>query len=132
LDVGGVAAHIQPELIPIFSIAKIVKINQFSLPMHVSRTVFARLNCMLKQMMSEINPMNEEANRYHAYLLRLWRAQYQGEWQWRASLESPHSGERHSFANLEQLFVYLKERCEIKEKTNSETAHFTRRSNHEG
>jgi hypothetical protein len=66
--------------------------------------------------MSEINPMEEESNHYHAYLLRLWRAQYQGQWQWHASLESPQSGERQSFANLEQLFAFLKERCEIQEK----------------
>ena len=59
--------------------------------------------------------MNEESERYHAYLLRLWRAQYQGQWQWRASLESPHTGERQSFTGLEQCFAFLKERCEGKE-----------------
>jgi hypothetical protein len=63
-------------------------------------------------MMTEMNPMTEESGVYHAYLLRLWRVQYQGQTQWRASLESPHTGERQSFASLEQLFAFLSERCE--------------------
>ena len=62
--------------------------------------------------MCKKNTMNEESNLYHAYLLRLWRTQTQGQWQWRASLESPHTGERQSFTNLEQLFAFLSERCE--------------------
>jgi len=71
--------------------------------------------------MSKINPMNEEPDIYHAYLLRLWRAQYKGQWLWRASLESPHTGEHQLFANLEQLFDFLRE------KTNLGSNHFTRR-----
>jgi hypothetical protein len=62
--------------------------------------------------MLERNPMYEEPEVYHAYLLRLWRAQIQGQRQWRASLESPHTGERQSFTNLEQLFAFLRERCD--------------------
>ncbi len=58
-----------------------------------------------------MNPMTEESGVYHAYLLRLWRVQYQGQTQWRASLESPHTGERQSFASLEQCFTFLRERC---------------------
>jgi len=38
-----------------------------------------------------MNPKNEESGVYHAYLLRLWRSEYQGRRQWRASLESPHT-----------------------------------------
>ncbi len=53
--------------------------------------------------------MNEETNVYHAYLLRLWRAQSQGQTHWRASLECPHTGERQSFASLEQCLAYLRE-----------------------
>ena len=53
--------------------------------------------------------MNEEPDVYHAYLLRLWHAQSQGQTQWRASLESPHTGERQSFASLEQCLAYLRE-----------------------
>jgi hypothetical protein len=56
--------------------------------------------------------MSEEPNDYYAYLLRLWRTERQGQTQWRASLESPHTGERQSFASLEQLFAFLSERCE--------------------
>ena len=56
--------------------------------------------------------MNDEPDGYQAYLLRLWRAPYRGKWQWRASLESPRSGEHQVFGSLEQLFAYLSERCE--------------------
>ncbi|WP_152966205.1 hypothetical protein [Ornatilinea apprima] len=59
-----------------------------------------------------MNPTSEERDAYHAFLLRLWRTQSQGKTQWRASLESPHTGERQSFASLEQLFAFLSERCE--------------------
>ncbi len=44
---------------------------------------------------------------YLSYLLRLWQ---EGEGQattWRASLESPHTGERKGFANLDDLFTFL-------------------------
>jgi len=57
-------------------------------------------------------PTSDEPDAYQSYLLRLWRARYQGEWQWRASLESRHTGERQVFASLEQLFAFLVERCE--------------------
>lgn len=48
---------------------------------------------------------------YHAYLLRLWRADrhHTGPATWRASLEDPHTGLRLGFATLEQLFAYLME-----------------------
>jgi len=59
-----------------------------------------------------MNPKNEESGVYHAYLLRLWRSEYQGRRQWRASLESPHTVERQLFFDLEQLFAFLSERCE--------------------
>lgn len=53
--------------------------------------------------------MMTEQPGYLAYMLRLWRANDDGQPVWRASLESPHSGERHGFANLETLFVFLEE-----------------------
>jgi len=58
--------------------------------------------------------MSEETDDppYYAYMLRLWRSESQGCQQWRASLESPHTGERHVFSNLEQLYTFLIERCE--------------------
>jgi hypothetical protein len=49
-----------------------------------------------------------EARDYAAYLLRLWRERRGGTTQWRASLQDPHSGERAGFANLEELFAYLR------------------------
>jgi hypothetical protein len=45
--------------------------------------------------------MTTEQPGYLAYLLRLWRVNDDGKPVWRASLESPHTGERHGFANLE-------------------------------
>jgi hypothetical protein len=56
--------------------------------------------------------MSDEPDAYQAYLLRLWRVPYQGKWQWRASLESPRTGERQLFAGLPQLFAFLGERCD--------------------
>ena len=63
-----------------------------------------------------------EQRRYLAYLLRLWqdsaghtscgehppadRAQCSRPL-WRASLESPRSGERRGFASLDELFAFL-------------------------
>ena len=51
--------------------------------------------------------MSDELDAYQTYLLRLWRAQCQGRWQWRASIVSPRTGERQWFAGLEQLFAYF-------------------------
>jgi hypothetical protein len=56
--------------------------------------------------------MSNEPKGYQTYLLRLWYVQVQGKTQWRASIESPHTGERQLFANLEQLFAFVGERCE--------------------
>jgi hypothetical protein len=55
--------------------------------------------------------MSDEPDVYQAYMLRVWRVRCHGEWQWRASVESPHTGERQSFASLDQLFAFLRERC---------------------
>jgi hypothetical protein len=44
---------------------------------------------------------------YYAYLLRLWETADGAEWVWRASLESPATGERHGFGSLPELFAYL-------------------------
>ena len=46
---------------------------------------------------------------YLSYLLRLWQAKRGGERIWRASLESPHTGERKSFATLTDLFAFLEQ-----------------------
>ena len=65
--------------------------------------------------------MSDERDGYQAYLLRLWRAPIQGRWQWRASLESRHTGERQLFASLEQLFAFLGERCDSQMPAVTET-----------
>ena len=53
--------------------------------------------------------MAEQRRQYIAYLLRLWRAKHNGQVEWRASLEEPHTGIRHGFATLDQLVAFLKE-----------------------
>ena len=51
--------------------------------------------------------MDKEQPDYLAYLLRLWRASDEDEAIWRASLESPHTGQRRGFASLTALFTFL-------------------------
>jgi hypothetical protein len=51
--------------------------------------------------------MSTEQQHYLAYMLRLWQVSSDGEPIWRASVESPHSSERHGFANLQMLFAFL-------------------------
>jgi hypothetical protein len=53
--------------------------------------------------------MSREQRLYISYLLRLWQTQCEGELIWRASLESPHTGERRGFSNLEELVRFLEE-----------------------
>ena len=53
--------------------------------------------------------MDGERRQYRSYLLRLWQAQSGDSSIWRASLEDVRSGERHGFADLEQLFAFLKQ-----------------------
>jgi hypothetical protein len=48
-----------------------------------------------------------ERQEYQAYLVRLWQVRSGGTWEWRAALESPHTGERQVFADLSELFAYL-------------------------
>lgn len=45
--------------------------------------------------------------RYHSYLLRLWSPD--GAQTWRVMLESVSTHERHSFADLESLFDFLRQ-----------------------
>jgi hypothetical protein len=56
--------------------------------------------------------MSIEPDGYQTYALRLWREKCQGQWQWHASLESLHTGERHVFTSLQQLFAYWSEQCD--------------------
>lgn len=48
---------------------------------------------------------------YLAYMLRLWQDQNEGSAVWRASLESPLSGERIGFASLEALCEFIVQRA---------------------
>lgn len=66
--------------------------------------------------------MEHKPREYLAYLLRLWRADGLAPsgnvTNWRASLESPQSGERIGFGSLDELFTYLLEeviRCEAEQ-----------------
>jgi hypothetical protein len=54
--------------------------------------------------------MTTQPRRYLAYMLRLWQVDGEGGPTWRASLESPHTGERHGFASLEALCAFLREK----------------------
>ena len=53
--------------------------------------------------------MATQPRSYLAYMLRLWQVGSAGEQTWRAMLESPHTGERRGFANLDALFEFLRE-----------------------
>jgi len=53
--------------------------------------------------------MTTDLRHYLAYMLRLWQTGSEEEPTWRASLESPHTGKRHSFASLDLLFAFLVE-----------------------
>jgi hypothetical protein len=52
--------------------------------------------------------------RYLAYMLRLWQVDRQGQPEWRASLESPHTGERLGFADVAQLLAFLQEKTDTR------------------
>jgi hypothetical protein len=56
--------------------------------------------------------MIEEKRRYISYLLRLWQIKEKGKLVWRASLESPGSGERAGFGSLEAVFHFLRQQTE--------------------
>lgn len=47
-----------------------------------------------------------------AYVIRLWKSERNGKPEWHASLQNPHTKERHIFANLTALFCFLKGKTE--------------------
>ncbi len=58
--------------------------------------------------------MSNPRKGYVAYLLRLWQVEEGENAPWRASLESPQTGERRGFAGLADLFTFLeKEACQV-------------------
>jgi hypothetical protein len=58
--------------------------------------------------------------RYLSYLLRLWQTGDRGEQVWRASLESPGTGERLGFASLKDLFSFLQAETETCDKQDNQ------------
>lgn len=65
---------------------------------------------MLAGRMTPRDTEGDEQDKYQAYLIRLWRSKSRGRWSWRASLESPRTGERQLFPCLDQLFTFLSDR----------------------
>lgn len=57
-----------------------------------------------------VGEMVKEQPDYVSYLLRLWREGSGEQEIWRASLEITRTGELMAFANLNELFDYLRER----------------------
>ncbi len=54
----------------------------------------------------------QREQRYLSYLLRLWQTSNGEKQVWRASLQSPGTGERQGFASLEALFDFLQTQAE--------------------
>jgi hypothetical protein len=52
--------------------------------------------------------MSKEKQLYHSYLLRLWPIKENEHTIWRASLESPHTGEKWGFADLDAVCAFLR------------------------
>ncbi|MGD2166435.1 MAG: hypothetical protein PVH50_13005 [Anaerolineae bacterium] len=63
--------------------------------------------------------MTRPDERYISYLVRLWPIADSGELVWRASLESPRTGERRGFADLSALCAFLER--EVKHATERQT-----------
>lgn len=57
--------------------------------------------------------MNVKGSDYRAYLLRLWQVDQNGNRVLRCSLEESTTGQRKTFADLETMTVYLKDRMGI-------------------
>jgi hypothetical protein len=53
--------------------------------------------------------MSDDKSRYLAFLVRMWQSSDESEPIWRASVDNPHTAERHYFADLEALFAFLEE-----------------------
>jgi hypothetical protein len=66
--------------------------------------------------------MEERRSDYYSFLLRLWRvSDGNDETEWRASLQDGLTSEPVSFANLEELFVYLRQlACAVPDRNEDE------------
>lgn len=47
--------------------------------------------------------------KYHAFMLRLWTSEINGDSTWHISMESAESGEKKIFANIDDLYCFLKD-----------------------
>ena len=67
--------------------------------------------------------MNDAQPRHLSYLLRVWTVDQNGTQIWRASLESPQTGERLGFPDLDTLFAFLRQQTSTtSEPTASQSA----------
>ena len=73
-----------------------------------------------------------QSSNYHAFLLRVWRED--GRAPWRAALENPHTGEKHTFTSPEQFWAYLQAQLDLPEATTPQRAEddFTEETNRRG
>ena len=53
--------------------------------------------------------MSETSQEYRAYLVRIWPVKDRQGLIWRAYLTNAHTSESRGFANLEELFEYLRQ-----------------------
>ena len=63
--------------------------------------------------------MNDAQPRHLSYLLRVWTVAQNGAQIWRASLESPRTGERMGFPDLDTLFAFLRRQTSTTSEPNS-------------
>jgi hypothetical protein len=61
--------------------------------------------------------MSEPSRTYFSYLLRMWRTGQGQEATWQASMESPLTGERHEFSQLDKLWAFLLAQMQIDDET---------------
>jgi hypothetical protein len=61
--------------------------------------------------------------RYLSYLLRLWQTSDGARQVWRASLETPGTGERQGFANLKDLFNFINAQAQEPGPWNEQDSH---------
>ena len=59
--------------------------------------------------------MSEKRERYHSYLLRIWRSGAGRDARWQADLEDTRTGERRGFASLAAAFAFLDELASAEE-----------------
>ena len=82
--------------------------------------------------------MRKEPADYLAYMLRLWRASAEqpddstGVAGWRASLESPQTGERIGFGSLLELFAFLEQEVSRRSAAEAPPAERGSREQHHG